>query len=798
MNNKSRLQSIPRPAIATGIVLFILCGISLYIRIAGQYDQIFVDGAVWFKGVDSWYHMRLVDNLLQHFPHRIFFDPYTFYPNGDHLGWPPLFDLIIAGSIRFFGGANPSQHTMDVIAAYVPPVMGTLTLIPVYFIGRELFSRWVGYLAAALVVVLPGEFLNRTLLGFTDHHVAESLFSTTTILFLILAINKARERKLSFKHLINRDWKVLARPLIYSLLAGVFLAIYLLSWVGGLMFLFILFAWIIIQFIIEHLRGNSTEYLCITGALLFITATILYFPALPSSWISSMQYASLAIAIATPLALGGISYFMKNKGMKPVYFLLLLLGLAGAGLVFFNIIDPSLLNSMVDRFGIFTPAGRSMTILEANPLFFSLQGFSGMNAWLNFTTSFYIALISLGWIIYISIKKERADWTLFLVWSIIMLAATLGQRRFSYYYAINAALLTGCLCWKFLVSTGLEKLVLVKEYTVRTARKARKGGVTRIKRSFLHPRGAWFDVLLAGIGVFFLVFFPCVGLPGIKVGSTVLGLPIKTTQSLASTPNTMNQAWYDSLLWLKDNSPEPLGSADSYYELYQTPARHEKYEYPETVYSVMSWWDYGHWITRIAQRIAISNPFQSGVGPVAAFFISQHEDEASERLDNLDARYIIIDDRMTAGKFYAIPTWAGKNPDDFHEIFYLPMEDGTLRGTTFYYPSYYLSAVVRLYNFNGEAAVPDNSAMLLTYEDRVSQEGFTYREVTSSRGFSSYEEAEEYITEHEYGKYVFGNFDQFVTPVPLEKMERYELVYESELNQNGKPIVKIFEYTRSE
>ena len=450
MNNKSRFSNISRPAIITGIVLLILCGISLYIRIALPYDHVFVDGAVWFRGTDAWYHMRLVDNLLQHFPQRISFDPYTFYPNGITVGWPPFFDWLVAGTVRLIGGSNPSRHTIDTIAAYIPPVMGTLTIFPVYFIGRELFSRWAGLLAAALLVVLPGEFLNRSLLGFTDHHVAESLFSTTTILFLILAIKNARERKLSFSHIMNRDWKVLTRPLIYSLLAGVFLAIYLLSWVGGLMFLFILFAWLILQFIIEHLRGEATEYLCITVTLTFIVAAILFLPALYTTRMSSMQYASLAIAIAAPLALGGISYMMKNKGMKPVYFPLLLLGLAAAGLVFFYIIEPSLLKSMVNRFGIFTPGSRSMTILEANPLFFTLQGFTGLIAWMNFTTSFFIAIFSLGWLIYLSIKKERADWTLFLVWSIVMLAAVLGKRRFSYYYAVNAALLTGHLCWRFL------------------------------------------------------------------------------------------------------------------------------------------------------------------------------------------------------------------------------------------------------------------------------------------------------------------------------------------------------------
>ena len=106
--------------------------------------------------------------------------------------------------------------------------------------------------------------------------------------------------------------------------------------------------------------------------------------------------------------------------------------------------------------------------------------------------------------------------------------------------------------------------------------------------------------------------------------------------------------------------------------------------------------------------------------------------------------------------------------------------------------------MVRLYNFNGEAAVPDNSAVLLSFEERVSQQGIPYREVTNSWKFSSYEEAEKYITEQGQGNYVFGNSDPFITPVPLEKMENYELVYESEQKQNDKPRVKIFEYIKSE
>jgi len=58
----------------------------------------------------------------------------------------------------------------------------------VYFIGKHLHNRGTGLLAALIIATLPGQFLSRSLLGFTDHHVAETLFSTATILFLMLAL----------------------------------------------------------------------------------------------------------------------------------------------------------------------------------------------------------------------------------------------------------------------------------------------------------------------------------------------------------------------------------------------------------------------------------------------------------------------------------------------------------------------------------------------------------------------------------------------------------------------------------
>ncbi|PJB49989.1 MAG: hypothetical protein CO103_03600, partial [Chloroflexi bacterium CG_4_9_14_3_um_filter_45_9] len=69
-----------------------------------------------------------------------------------------------------------------------------------------------------------------------------------------------------------RNWAIITKPLIYTLLAGIFLGIYLLTWVGGLLLVFIIFAWLVIQFLIEHLSGKSTDYLGIIGVILFLIA----------------------------------------------------------------------------------------------------------------------------------------------------------------------------------------------------------------------------------------------------------------------------------------------------------------------------------------------------------------------------------------------------------------------------------------------------------------------------------------------------------------------------------------------
>jgi len=766
------------PIVIVGIILAVLFGISLYIRIYLSYDQVFVNDWVWFRETDAYYHIRNIENLVHNFPHFNTFDPYVLYPGGGRGLVRPFFDWLVAGIVLLVSHGPPTQHTIEAVGAYMPAILGTLTLIPVYFIGKELFNRWAGIISAALIVILPGEFLNRSRLGFTDHHVAEVLFSTVCILFLIMAIKRARERDISFNRLLNRDWSTITKPLVYILLAGIFLGIYLLSWTGGLLFIFIIFVYLVIQSIVDHSRRKSSDYLCIVGTPLFLVAFLMLLPILGKSGLDTIYRVAMLVAIVGPIVLSIISRLMAGRAWKPVYYPVTLLGLAGIGLAAFHAINPSLFQSMLSQFSIFAPSGAMLTVMEVEPLLFPHGSFSLALAWSNFTTSFFISFISLVMIVYIVVKGKNADKTLFLVWSMIMLIAVLGQRRFGYYYAINVALLTGYFSWKMLDIAGLSRLLAKSKEVVGAVKKfKKKKKKTREKaepRTFMQPRGTWVRVIVVGIVIFFVVFFPNIG----------------RAEALANRPSIMDEGWYSSCLWLRDNSPEPFGDPNFYYELYETP-----FHYPETAYGVMSWWDYGYYIMQISHRIPNANPGQAGAVRAGKFFTAQNESSANELADDLGTKYVVIDSAMPIGKFYAMVEWAGGSVDEFYEVYYLPTEEGG-QWIPLYYPAYYYSTVARLYNFDGKA-VPSTQPIVISYEENELG-GEKYKEITSGQYFSSYEDARAYIAAQTSGNYEIVGESPFSSIVPLEELASYERVYQSEATTTvaGQtlPSIKIFKY----
>jgi asparagine N-glycosylation enzyme membrane subunit Stt3 len=549
-----------------GLALTLILGLAFFFRVYFPYDNVFAGDWVRFQQNDPWYHMRIVENLVQHFPHLFSFDPYGLYPDGQYMGSAPFFDLFLGFFVWLFGAGSPSKGLIETMGAYFPAILGALVTIPVYFICKTLTHRIAGLLAALLIAILPGEFLFRTLLGFTDHHAAEIFFSALAMMFLVLALKSARDRDITFSSLRNRDWSSLKKPLIYSVLTGITLAFYLLSWTGGALFIFILFLFAIAHYIIDHMRGNSTDYLCMICLPALLVALILvrlvgHMSGGYSLW--DTQMASLALGILVFIALSGISKAVIRRNLNRIYYPLIIAVLIGIGLGFFYLIHPSLFNTMMDKINVLSPAGGELTISEA-------KGLSLDSAWEFFSSTFYISLICLTIIGYqIVMKKGSAEKTLLFVWSLIMVIAAFGQQRFAYYLAINVAVLTAYLSWLVLEFIGLKEITqkvqdeAIAESIIKQKEKEKSKLSKKAKRRLAQKRKRQLPVtslqgpklvycLIALIIIFFVAFYP-------QIGKAV---------DWADAFRGPSNDWHDALTWMRENTPEPFPDDKFYYELY--------------------------------------------------------------------------------------------------------------------------------------------------------------------------------------------------------------------------------------
>jgi dolichyl-diphosphooligosaccharide--protein glycosyltransferase len=151
------------------------------------------------------------------------------------------------------------------------------------------------------------------------------------------------------------------------------------------------------------------------------------------------------------------------------------------------------------------------------------------------------------------------------------------------------------------------------------------------------------------------------------------------------------------------------------------------------------------------------------------------------------------------GKFPAIATLSGNSPDKFYGIYY-QLNNNTLEPVLLFYPEYYRSLVVRLYNFDGKNVISPGPAVI-SYEEKATPDGQYYRQITSVQSFDTYAEAQNYVTSQKSGNYRIVSGNPYASPVPLPAVEHYKLIYSSKnsVTETGigtVPEVKIFEYTK--
>jgi len=488
------------------IALYIIFGIALIIRAVLPYATVFND-TVRFASDDAVFHMRLVENALfgEHFPRALFFDAFTTFPYGTTLHFAPLFGQLMIHTTWIIGLGSPTRELMEAVGAYTPAILGALVIFPVYIIGRELYNKYAGMIAALLVATLPGQFLSRSILGFTDHHVLETLLVAMMMMFLILALKSGRDidiarspRPGEWLKIKNKNFAFLCyaaliillfyilpwywwlfysfiffllapaifafwkRPdsyVLYSVLAGMALGFYLLAWFAGLLFIFVIFAYGLIQYTVNGLRGEPNQYLCTIFIPVFLVPLLMILPFFfgdPYPY-DIRHIGALSVGFITfsiPLLYRYLTtirlkdFFAKysdsalDKLVLVRYEFLLPLFIVSV----FSMIAIAFFPEVLGAFDVLTPRGPALTIGEVHPM-------DPDRAWIWFFTTFYIALIAMVILAVNIVKRNRSEELLLLVWSLITFILVgglgtfgiegIGQNRFAYYYVLNAAILTG-------------------------------------------------------------------------------------------------------------------------------------------------------------------------------------------------------------------------------------------------------------------------------------------------------------------------------------------------------------------
>lgn len=653
-DHKSRLNLFST-LYALGIIISGL--IAFYIRIIPK-DQVLLNGFVRFSENDPWYHWRNIDLFIQNFPHMLWFDPYTLYPFGVKQIYAPFLDFFEGLIIWIIGAGNPSTELAQTIAAYFPAITAAFVVIPVYFVTKWIFNdRRMGLLAAILIATAPGQILSRSIIGFNDHHIAEVLLSTATAAFLVMGLKILREHPITFNSLKLSPAQSIKQIGPYFVLAGLSLGAYTLTWKGALFFSLIIGLYILVQHIVDHMHDRTTDYLSIGGVIIFGVTLLMILPVPEIGNTKSTHIMALTAGIIAFILLTLLSTKMREMKVEKKWYPISIFVALVILIIISKFVAPSMYAMFMSVFGYFAQTGGGLTVGEAQP--FNLFDIPALFYYFGFMG--FISFIGFAILIYEAFKRTNQEKVFLIVWTFMVLWAMLQQNRFSYYYAVNAAIITAYVSIRFLDMLGFNSDEKISERAViknqgKINAKTKKTTVKNISTTENAKKIKPIHII------------------GIIILLVVLVWPnYNLATSQAQYAGGPNDYWLDAVNWLRTNTPEP---GIDYYKLYDAPKAGEVFPYPETAYGVMSWWDYGHWIQVIGQRIPNSNPFQQGIGgrrvsmdepniPGASpFFTAPDEDNATQVLkaihpdpNKMGARYIVSDVEMATSKFYAMAAW---------------------------------------------------------------------------------------------------------------------------------------------
>lgn len=302
-----RTETVTRPStprLAVALALLALLGLAWAARTSNR-AQVFTPDGVVLGEFDPYYHLWRVFQTLRDYPRVPVFDPAMNHPKGAVVIWPPLFDLAVATAARLAGHGPGDVDAVERLAARVPPALGALSVLPVFFLSRRLLGdpRWA--LLATAVFAFTPIHVWYSRLGFVDHHVAVTLAQVLMLLAFLWGLRLFRAGAVAGG--ARRGVAVTAA--VATLLLG------LLVWNGFIFFVFVLDVALLAALWAERVQAGSRLWLL--GLASHLPAALLVIPfVLPIVERSGQPFSPLTLSWLEVVALLAFAALCGLEGLR--------------------------------------------------------------------------------------------------------------------------------------------------------------------------------------------------------------------------------------------------------------------------------------------------------------------------------------------------------------------------------------------------------------------------------------------------------------------------------------------------
>jgi dolichyl-diphosphooligosaccharide--protein glycosyltransferase len=723
------------------ILVAALCVVGFSIRVFSRFHLVFQPGFVNFQETDAWYFVRLAENTIRHFPWRVTVDPYVVFGRFQNIDTPPPFyDWLLAFIAWLAGAGNPSESQLHVIAAWYPAVLGVFIVVAVFILAKLVFDLRVALLAGAIIATLPGHFLRVSSLGFTDHHVMESLLVTLFFCLLLRAIQTPHS-------------------IVISLAAGLTLTAYLLTFHGAAFVVGIVLAWALYDRVRSFWPRQEPEPSLRPLYIAFLIALSIGLLFHRQLW---MNYTIIALGLGS-LTLGAVELWAKwcRRFARPRALFLGGLVAAGAGSLSLGaMLVPGVRQTARTVASMLMPYlfGTSGAINELQPLVFEQGHFTLMPALHQFYGAYFLALIGLFLAAESALKRADPGRALICFWGLTTFVLAMGQLRMTYYYAIAVALLSGY------AADGL----------LAAGRKT-----------------AWVTACCLGIFVFAPNLYAAVnGDP-----SDAVGVSADWKETLAWMRTSTPEPFGDPDFFYARYRREQYGPDYRYpASAYSVMAWWDYGYWIEDLARRIPVTNPGQTNAKVAADFFLAQSEKEAIRLLEKW---------RTRYVLVDERLPLWPSTgdLLVGDYPAFFEYSpGHRRDDYLMMAYQPDAEGKPVPKVFYLPAYYRSLVVRLFLFGGQAVDGQGGAMILFLRPKTPPRPGSYPDVVGMKRYDSAPEALAAEAACRNQGCVLVSDNPLVSCVALEALHKFRPVFSSRTSvigfgKAGRKAVQVYEFT---